>query len=66
MGVGKLAVDVIMIAILVGGVAFGILYTTNTTTWSATTVLVWGFIGVIAVAGLLIQLLKDAGVKIEM
>jgi len=66
MGVAKLAVDVILIAILVGGVAFGILFSTNTSTWDTSSILVWGFIGVITIAGLLIHLLKDAGVKIEM
>ena len=66
MSVAKIAVDIILIAILVGGVGFGVLFATNTSTWNTQTILVWGFIGIIAVAGLLIQLLKDVGVKIQM
>lgn len=66
MGVGKIAVDLILIAILVGGVASGIFFSTNTSAWDASSVLVWGFIFVVAVAGLIIQLLKDVGITIDM
>lgn len=66
MSVAKIAVDLILIAILVGGVAFAVLFATNTTTWNTQTILVWGFIGVIGAAGLILQLLKDVGVKINM
>lgn len=66
MSVAKIAVDLILIAILVGGVAYAVLFATNTSTWNTQTILVWGFIGVIGAAGLIIQLLKDVGVKINM
>lgn len=66
MSIAKIAVDVILVAILIGGVAFSILFTTNTSTWGTTTVLIWGFIGVIVVAAVLIALLKDAGLRIDM
>ena len=66
MSVVKVAVDLILIAILVGGVALGILFQTNTSAWDATTVLIWGFVAVIGLAGILIGLLKSAGVKIQM
>lgn len=66
MGITKLAVDIIIIAILVGGVAYSILFTVNTSAWDAQTVLVWGFLGVVTAAGLIINLLKDAGIKVQM
>lgn len=66
MSVAKIAVDIILIAILVGGVGFSIFFATNTSTYDTTTLLVWGFIAVIAVAGIILQLLKDVGVKINM
>ena len=66
MGITKLAVDIIIIAILVGGVTYSILFTVNTSSWDAQTVLVWGFLGVVTAAGLIINLLKDAGIKVNM
>lgn len=66
MSVAKIAVDLILIAILVGGVGYSIFFSTNTTGYDASTLLVWGFIGVVAAAGIILQLLKDVGVKIEM
>ena len=66
MSVVKLAVDIILIAILVGGVGFSIFFATNTSTYDATTLLVWGFVAVIVAAGLILQLLKDVGVNIKM
>jgi len=65
-GITKIAVDIILIAILVGGVGYSIFFATNTTGWDASTVLTWGFIGVIVAAALIINLLKDAGVKVQM
>ena len=56
----------VIIAILLGGVAFGILFTANQTSWDAQTILVWGFIGVVAIAGAILNLLKDAGIKVQM
>ena len=66
MSVVKLAVDIILIAILVGGVGFSIFFATNTTSYDATTLLVWGFIAVIVAAGLILQLLKDVGINIKL
>ena len=66
MSVVKLAVDIILIAILVGGVGYSIYFATNTTLYDTTTKLVWGFIAVIVAAGLILQLLKDVGVKIQL
>lgn len=66
MSVTKIAVDIILIAILVGGVGFNVFFATNTTTYDTTTKLVWGFISVIAAAGLILQLLKDVGINIKM
>lgn len=66
MSVGKIAVDIILIAVLVGGVGLSIFFNTNTSTYDATTLLVWGFVAVIAIAGVIIQLLRDVGLKIEM
>lgn len=66
MSVAKIAVDLILIAILVGGVAYSVFFATNTSTWNTQTILVWGFITVIGAAALLLVLLKDAGVKIQM
>jgi len=66
MSVAKIAVDIILIAILVGGVGYSIFFATNTSSWDTSTTLTWGFISVIAAAGLIIQLLKDVGVKTQM
>jgi len=66
MSVAKIAVDLILIAILVGGVGYSIFFQTNTSTWDASTILVWGFIAIVAAAGIILQLLKDVGVKINM
>jgi len=66
MSVAKIAVDLILIAILVGGVGYSIFFQTNTSAWDASTVLVWGFIAIVAAAGIILQLLKDVGVKINM
>ncbi len=66
MGIAKIAVDLILIAILVGGVGYSIFFQTNTSRYDATTLLVWGFIGVIVAAGIILQLLKDVGVNIKM
>lgn len=66
MSVAKIAVDLILIAILVGGVAYGILFTVNQSDWDTQTILIWGFLGVVGAAALILQLLKDAGVKIEL
>ncbi len=66
MSIAKIAVDLILIAILVGGVAYRILFTTNQSGWDASTILIWGFLAVVGAAALIIQLLKDAGVKIQL
>ena len=66
MSVVKLAVDIILIAILVGGVGYSIFFATNTSAYDATTLLVWGFISVIVAAGLILQLLKDVGINIKL
>ena len=66
MSVAKIALDLILIAILVGGVGYSIFFQTNTSAWDASTVLVWGFIAIVAAAGIILQLLKDVGVKINM
>ena len=66
MSVAKIGGDLIVISILVGGVALGVYFSTNTTTWSAQTILIWGFIAIVALAGIILALLKDAGVKINM
>lgn len=66
MSVVKLAVDIILIAILVGGVGFSIFFATNTSQYDTTTLLVWGFISVIVGAGIILQLLKDVGINIKL
>lgn len=66
MSVAKIAVSLILTAVLVGGVAMGIMAGVNTSTWGATEVIVWGFVSVIAIAGILIGLLQDAGLKIKL
>ena len=66
MSVAKIAVSLMLAAILVGGVAYGILFQVNQTGWDTQTVLTWGFIGVIGAAGIIIGLLKDAGLKIKL
>lgn len=66
MSVTKIAVDIILIAVLVGGVGYNIFFATNTSKWNDTTILVWSFISVIIAAGLIIKLLKDVGIRIEM
>ena len=65
MSIAKIAVNLVLIAVLVGGVAFSMFFSVNESTWDTSTILIWGFIAVVGTLGCVIVLLKEFGVKIE-
>ncbi len=65
MSVVKVAVEILLVAIL-GGVAFTQFFATNTTTWDATTVATWGVIALVGIIALVLLLLKSAGINVNM
>lgn len=54
----ELAVALIVIAILVGGIAAGIFFQANTSGWDATSKLIWPYIFPLALAALLVVILS--------
>ena len=65
MSVVKIAVEILLVAIL-GGVAFTQFFATNTTSWNATTIATWGVIALVGIIALVITLLKSAGINVNM
>jgi hypothetical protein len=54
----EIAIVLIVVAVLIGGIAFPIFFGTNTTGWGATNILVWGVIPTVAIAAVIIGLVK--------
>lgn len=55
--VTELAIALVVLAILFGGIAGGIFFQTNTTGWDATSSLVWGYIFPIALSAVLVMII---------
>ena len=65
MSVIKIAVEILLVAIL-GGVAFTQFFATNTTTWDTVTIATWGVIALVGIVALVLTLLKSAGINVNM
>lgn len=65
--VGELAVAIIIVAILFGGIAGGIFFQANTTGWDTTSKLVWPYIFPIALTAILMGIIAHmySGIKGE-
>lgn len=55
--VTELAIALVVLAILFGGIAGGIFFQTNTTGWDSTSQLVWGYLFPIALAAVLVMII---------
>lgn len=55
--VTELAIALVVLAILFGGIAGGIFFQTNTTGWDTTSQLVWGYLFPIALAAVLVMII---------
>jgi ABC-type proline/glycine betaine transport system permease subunit len=49
---------ILILAIIVGGIAFPIFFGTNTTGWGATNILVWGVVPTVSLAVVIVGLIK--------
>ena len=65
MSVVKIAVEILLVAIL-GGVAFTQFFATNTSTWDTVTIATWGVIALVGIIALVLRLLKSAGINVNM
>lgn len=65
MGVVKIVIEVLLVALL-AGVAFNTFFATNSSTWDAQTVLTWGIIPIVGIIGIVLNLLKSSGVSVKM
>jgi ABC-type multidrug transport system permease subunit len=54
----EIAIAILVLAILVGTIAFPIFFQTNTSGWGATNILVWGIIPLVSLAVVVISLVK--------
>lgn len=54
----EIAIAILVLAILVGVVAFPIFFGTNTTGWGANNILIWGVVPTVALAVVIIGLVK--------
>lgn len=53
-----IAIAILFAAIVLGYVALPIFFTTNTTGWGATNILIWGVIPTLSIAGILIIVIQ--------
>ena len=53
-----IAIAILVLAILVGTIAFPIFFGTNTTGWGATNILIWGVVPTVALAVVIIGLVN--------
>lgn len=54
----EIAVAILVLAVLVGTIAFPIFFGTNTSGWGATNILIWGVVPTVALAVVIIGLVK--------
>ena len=54
----EIAIAILVLAILVGVVAFPIFFGTNTSGWGANNILIWGVVPTVALAVVIIALVK--------
>jgi len=54
----EIAIAILVLAILVGTIAFPIFFGTNTTSWGATNILIWGVVPTVSLAVVIIGLVK--------
>ena len=54
----EIAIAILVLAILVGTIAFPIFFGTNTTGWGATNILIWGVVPTVSLAVVIIVLVK--------
>jgi uncharacterized membrane protein YbhN (UPF0104 family) len=55
----EIAIAILVLAILVGVVAFPIFFGTNTTGWGANNILIWGVVPTVSLAVVIIGLVKN-------
>lgn len=54
----EIAIAILVLAILVGTIAFPIFFGTNTSEWGATNILIWGVIPTVSLAVVIIGIVK--------
>jgi ABC-type proline/glycine betaine transport system permease subunit len=54
----EIAIAILVLAILVGTIAFPIFFGTNTTNWGAQNILIWGVVPTVSLAVVIIGLVK--------
>lgn len=54
----EIAISILVLAILVGVIAFPIFFGTNTTGWGATNILIWGVVPTVALAVVIVGLVN--------
>jgi hypothetical protein len=54
----EIAIAILVLAILVGTIAFPIFFGTNTTGWGATNILIWGVVPTVSLAVVIIGIVK--------
>lgn len=54
----EVGIVILILAIIVGGIAFPIFFGTNTTGWGATNILVWGVVPTVSLAVVIVGLIK--------
>lgn len=55
----EIAIAILVLAILVGTIAFPIFFGTNTSTWGTTNILIWGVVPTVSLAVVIIGLVKN-------
>lgn len=54
----EISIAILVLAILVGTIAFPIFFGTNTTGWGATNILIWGVVPTVSLAVVIIGIVK--------
>lgn len=54
----EIAISILVLAILIGTIAFPIFFGTNTSTWGVTNILIWGVVPTVSLAVVIIGLVK--------
>jgi len=54
----EIAISILVLAILVGVIAFPIFFGTNTTGWGATNILIWGVVPTVSLAVVIVGLVN--------
>jgi hypothetical protein len=52
----EIAISILVLAILMGTIAFPIFFGTNTSGWGATNILIWGVVPTVALAAIIVGL----------